>query len=397
MPTPNPSVSESDVRSSLRGVIDPELGDNVVDLGMIRQISNDGDGTVTVWVALTVATCPLRSQLQRDIVARTESLPGVTKVNVEMTTMSPEERSAVMARARWKARDTSPDTEIPPNTRVLAIASGKGGVGKSSIAVNLAVALANRGLTVGLLDADIAGFSVPHLLGLRSRLQVEGGKMRPLEAAYGKGTLKVVSMGLIEGSGEDQAVMFRGLMLNRALQHFLEDVRWGPLDYLLIDMPPGTGDVQMGLARMLPRADMIVITTPAMAAQQVAARAIDMARRGFLRVAGVIENMSAMDVEGNSLALFGSGGGARLAESSGVPLLAQVPLDPAISSGGDTGSPVASETPTLPAGRVFARLAADIVENVAPLVQMDGCTSRLLDALNRGQNGPLPQTARVDE
>ena len=188
-------------------------------------------------------------------------------------------------------------------------------------------------------------------------------------------------MGMIEGSGEEEAVMFRGLMLNRALQHFLEDVTWGELDYLLIDMPPGTGDVQMGLARMLPRADMLVVTTPAQAAQQVAARAVDMARRGYLRVAGVIENMSAFtSADGQRHELFGRDGGKRLAEKTGAPLLAEIPFDPMVVAHGDSGTPVVAAQPELPVSQAFSALAELIATEVIPVVEMAGCTTRLLDA-----------------
>jgi len=375
-----PPVSDEAVRNALRGVIDPELGDNIVDLQMVRGVAVD-DGAVTVSVALTVAGCPLRTQLRKDIENRVGSIPGVGSVRVDMGEMTGSEKQALMARARWKAREDAPHTDIPPTARVLAISSGKGGVGKSSITANLAVALAGRGLTVGVLDADIWGFSIPRMLGLEGRIpgeRTEGGpKMTPLSKEVGPGRLKVVSMGFL--SGEDEAIMWRGLMLNRALQHFLEDVRWGDMDYLLIDMPPGTGDVQMGLARMLPRAEMLVVTTPALAAQKVAARAADMARRGYLRVAGIIENMSAFTCEhGVSYALFGEGGGSRLAHDLGVPLIGSVPLDPAVAAGGDAGEPAALSGAGA-VGEAFAALAERIVTDVAPLVEMSGCTARMLE------------------
>ncbi len=218
---------------------------------------------------------------------------------------------------------------MPANARVLAIASGKGGVGKSSVTVNLAVALAARGLTVGVLDADIWGFSVPRLLGMEGGVEARQGKMVPLERRVGPGTLRVLSMGFL--ADEEQAIMWRGLVLNRAVQQFLQDAHWGDLDYLLIDLPPGTGDIQMGLARLLPRTELLVVTTPPVAAQKVAARAADMARRGYLRVAGVIENMSDFTCEhGTTYALFGSGGGERLAQGLGVPLVGSIPLHPGI-------------------------------------------------------------------
>lgn len=379
---PNP-FSEEGILQALRGVMDPELGDNVVDLGMIRGVTITGSN-VEVRIALTIAGCPLRTQLRNDVTTRVSSIEGVEDVRVVMGEMTPDERATLMARARWRARDSAPVTQIPANTRVIAIASGKGGVGKSSVTANLAAALAGRGLTVGVLDADIAGFSLPRLLGVDRRLEATDGKIQPLEKHVGKGSLQVVSMGLIEGSGEDEAIMLRGLMLNRALQHFVEDVAWGAMDYLLIDMPPGTSDVQMGLARMLPRADMLVVTTPALAAQQVAARAIDMARRGYLRVAGVIENMSAFICDdGNRYALFGEGGGQRLAMKTGVPLLAQIPLDTAVAAAGDAGAPVVVSQPESAAAIELIALADKIVDETVPLVEMSGCTSRLLDAAAR--------------
>jgi len=380
-------VDTEAVRGALTGVIDPELGDNIVDLGMVRDIAVE-DGTVRVTVALTVAGCPLRSQLRSDIEGRVGSLPGVGAVQVEMGEMTADERSALMARARWKARDDAPATDIPPSTRVVAVSSGKGGVGKSSVTVNLAATLAARGLTVGLLDADIWGFSVPRMLGLEGKIPARDRKMVPLERKVGDGLLKVISMGFL--SGEEEAIMWRGLILNRALQHFLEDVAWGDLDYLLIDMPPGTGDIQMGLARMLPRAEMVIVTTPALAAQKVAARAADMARRGYLRVAGVIENMSAFVCDhGESYALFGSGGGQRLAEQTGVPLLGSIPLDPSVAAGGDTGSPVVltEDLADSPVARAFAALADRFCEAV-PVVELSGCTARMLDHIEEALGPP---------
>jgi ATP-binding protein involved in chromosome partitioning len=296
--------------------------------------------------------------------------------------MTSDERSDVMSRARWKARDNAVQTDIPATCRILAIASGKGGVGKSSITANLAVLLAERGFTVGVLDADVGGFSMPRLLGMDNSIEGERageGKtvMKPVVRPVGEGTLRLVSMGSIAGANETEAIMWRGMMLNRAVQHFLEDVEWGDLDYLLIDMPPGTSDIQMGLARMLPRTDVVIVTTPATAAQQVAARAADMARKGFLRVAGVIENMGPMvDADGTVTAIFGSGGGQQLADSIGVPLLGSVPLDAAVAAGGDSGSPVALEHPRSPAGVAYRRLAEIVVTDVAPPIEIAECSLR---------------------
>jgi ATP-binding protein involved in chromosome partitioning len=365
-----------EVRECLRAVIDPELGDTIVDLGMVRDVAIEG-GDVTVKVALTIAACPLRSQIEKDVVGHVQSLAWVQSVRVEVAAMDADERAAVMARARWKAREDAPETAVPADARVLAIASGKGGVGKSSVTVNLAVALAARGLTVGVLDADIWGFSVPRLLGMEGGVEAREGKMVPLERRVGPGTLRVLSMGFL--ADEEQAIMWRGLVLNRAVQQFLQDAHWGDLDYLLIDLPPGTGDIQMGLARLLPRTELLVVTTPPVAAQKVAARAADMARRGYLRVAGVIENMSDFTCEhGTTYALFGSGGGARLAHGLGVPLVGSIPLHPAFAASGDAGVPVASQGDSELAA-VFADMARVIAEEVAPLIEAQGCTARMLE------------------
>ncbi|MFT7648398.1 MAG: ATP-binding protein involved in chromosome partitioning [Candidatus Poriferisodalaceae bacterium] len=370
------------IMNALRGVIDPELGDNIVDLGMVKRLERDAARAVHITISLTTAGCPLRAQLMRDAKSRVGSLPGIEAVKIHFGEMTSDERSNVMSRARWKARDNAVQTDIPATCRILAIASGKGGVGKSSVTANLAVLLAERGLTVGVLDADVGGFSMPQLLGIDSSIEGESageGKtlMKPVVRPVGEGTLRVVSMGSIAGANETEAIMWRGLMLNRAVQHFLEDVQWGDLDYLLIDMPPGTSDIQMGLARMLPRTDVVIVTTPAKAAQQVAARAADMARKGFLRVAGVIENMGpAVDTDGTVTAIFGSGGGQQLAENIGVPLLASIPLDAAVAAGGDSGSPVALAHPRSPAAVVYRDLAEIIVADVAPPIEIAECSLR---------------------
>jgi len=261
------------------------------------------------------------------------------------------------------------------------VASGKGGVGKSSVTVNLACALAREGSAVGILDADIWGFSVPRMVGVDTRLAADGGSglISPERVDLGEGHLEVVSMGLLVEE-EGSALMWRGLILNRAVRHFLEDVAWGELDYLLVDMPPGTGDVQMGLARMLPRAEVLVVTTPAVAAQKVATRVVDMARKNHLHIAGVVENMSVyVDDEGREHAIFGEGGGRRLAREAGLPLLGTIPIEPAVGRGGDEGRPVALGDG--PGSEAFATLASRVRE-VCPPPDMTGCSARLLGAVD---------------
>jgi ATP-binding protein involved in chromosome partitioning len=374
-----PSVAEVTLR--LKAVMDPELGDNIVDLGMAAVDSISADGVVAIAMKLTIKGCPLRVQIKKDIESRLETHPGVTKVTIDWGEMTADERTAVMTRARWNAREQAPDTQIPLNTRILAIASGKGGVGKSSVTVNLAAALASVGHTVGVLDADIWGFSIPRMLGISDRLEarriegIEKPRMIPNERVVGKGLLKVVSTGMLV-EDESTALMWRGLMLTKAVEQFLNDVHWGELDYLLIDMPPGTGDVQMGLARMLPRTDLVIVTTPSVSAQKVAIRAADMARRSFLRVAGVIENMSAFTCEhGESYPLFGEGGGQTLADEIGSVLLGQVPIEAAVANGGDTGEPIVL-TSTGPAAQAFLAIAANIMNTTVPVTEMGGCTAR---------------------
>jgi ATP-binding protein involved in chromosome partitioning len=369
----------------LRGVIDPELGSDIVDLGMARRAEVSDDGSVNVVVALTTAGCPLRAQIQKDVKTKIAALPGVVDVRIEWTEMTAEQRAAAMGKARWNARGESPASAVPARTRVICVASGKGGVGKSSVTVNLAVALAQRGYHVGVLDADIWGFSVPRMAGVEGRLEAKAGERKIVPRTRPMGTdggrLEIVSMGLLVDD-EEEALMWRGLMLNRAVQHFLEDVAWPEdLDYLLVDMPPGTGDVQMGLARMLPRAEVLIVTTPAQAAQKVATRAATMARKTYLRVCGVVENMSAFVApDGTSWPVFGEGGGAALAHEIGAPLLASIPLEAAVSAGGDAGQPVAQGEG--PAADAFRALAEQIVTEAVPPVDLAGCSARLVSAFD---------------
>lgn len=365
--------------ATLRGVVDPELGADIVELGMVNGVVVNDDGWVEVTVALTISGCPLRVQIRDDVQSKVSGLPGVAGVKVHFGEMNQEQRSAVMQRARKSAANRAPVTEVPLTARVLAVASGKGGVGKSSVTVNLASALAARGFSVGVLDADIWGFSVPRMLGINVRLGAGAkGLIRPHEIPVGTGRLKVVSMGLVVDD-EDKAIMWRGLMLAKALEEFLTKVAWGDLDYLLLDMPPGTGDVQMALGRILPRAEVLVVTTPALAAQKVAVRVADMARRSYLKVLGVIENMTAFTCDhGEVYALFGSGGGQALATDLGVPLIAQVPLEPEVSAANDAGRPLSVAAPQSAAGAAFAAAADRIADELLPPVDMAGCTARML-------------------
>ena len=371
--------TDADVMATLRGVVDPELGADIVELGMVNGVQVNDDGWVEVTIALTISGCPLRVQIRDDVVSKVSGLPGVAGVKVHFGEMNQEQRSAVMQRARKSAANRAPATEVPLTARILAVASGKGGVGKSSVTVNLASALAARGFSVGVLDADIWGFSVPRMLGINVRLGAgDGGLIRPHEIEVGAGKLKVVSMGLVVDD-EDKAIMWRGLMLAKALEEFLTKVAWGDLDYLLLDMPPGTGDVQMALGRILPRAEVLVVTTPALAAQKVAIRVADMARRSYLKVLGVIENMSTFTCDhGEVYSLFGSGGGQALATDLGVPLIAQVPLEPAVSAANDSGQPLSVAAPDGAAGAAFAAAADRIADELLPPVDMAGCTARML-------------------
>jgi ATP-binding protein involved in chromosome partitioning len=363
-----------DIEAALRGVIDPELNADIVELGMVSDINLDGSHA-SIGVALTVAACPMRDQIETDVVRKVKAIPSIETVSVNITAMTGKERSELMGKVRLRAREIATPTMISPQTRVIAVSSGKGGVGKSSLSVNLALAISALGHRTGLLDADIWGFSVPRMLAsIDERLEAgDDRKIQPLQAAG----LEVVSTGLLLDD-EDTALMWRGLMLSKALEQFLTDVAWSPnLGYLVIDMPPGTGDVQMALSRMLPQAEMVVVTTPQRAAQKVAARVADMARRSHMPVVGVIENMSGFTTEdGRHYALFGSGGGSELADQLGVPLLGQIPLDPNVVNGGDEGRPVVTEDPEGPAGASIRSVAARLVELIPPAAE-DTCTARI--------------------
>lgn len=367
-------VDRAEVLKTLKGVQDPELGGDVVELGMITDVEIEG-GEVTVGLALTIAECPLRNQIEGDTRRRVGNIPGVDSVVINTTAMTDRQRSEMMSTARRKVRENAEPTQIAPTTRVIAIASGKGGVGKSSMTVNLAAGVAAEGFEVGVLDADIWGFSIPRMLGVKGPLQAdpETGLIEPAT----RGGLKVVSTGLIV-EDEETALMWRGLMLSKALEQFLNEVAWGSLDYLLIDMPPGTGDVQMALTRMLPQTEMVVVTTPQAAAQKVAIRVADMARRSHMPIVGVIENMSGE--------VFGTGGGADLSADLCVPLLGSVPLDPAVVASGDAGTPVFDGEEPSAASEALAGVVDRLIQAVPP-AHLETCTGRIAKLLTDLENG----------
>lgn len=381
---------EKKVSLALENVIDPELGDNIVSLGMYLGSSLDDDGTATIKIGLTAAGCPLRSQIKRDIEQALGHIKEIRRTVVEMGELTREQKTRLMDIARKNAQRESPEVEIPQSSRIIAISSGKGGVGKSSLTANLSAAIASQGLTVGLLDADIWGFSLPRMLGVSGRIEAEGTKdswrMSPIRKQIGSGELQIISMGFL-AQGDSDAIMWRGLMLSRALQHFIENVAWSKVDYLLIDMPPGTGDIQMALSRMLPRTEMIIVTTPAKGASVVASRMGDMAKKGHLRIAGVVENMSGFTCDhGEDYSLFGSGGGQEVADQLGTSLIAQIPFTPSIARLGDMGMTLVEaemqHQHERQARDAIIRLAHDIITKIAPIYEVQSCTARMFDAIN---------------
>jgi ATP-binding protein involved in chromosome partitioning len=313
------------VLKALEGVIDPELRKPVTELDMVRDVAIDG-GDVRVTIALTVAGCPLRESFQDQVAEVMRDVQGVERVAVGFDVMTPDERQALTAKLRSGFKGRGQGLSLDASTRVVAVCSGKGGVGKSTLTANLAVAFSQLGKSVGVLDADVYGHSIPHLLGIHQKpVLVDKMIVPPV-----KHELKLMSIGFF--LDDNQPVMWRGPMLHRALEQFLSDVHWGELDLLVVDMPPGTGDVAISLGQLLPRAETIVVTTPQPAAQEVASRAGVMAQKTGMRLVGVVENMSGE--------VFGSGGGERLAEELGIPLLGRVPLDPALRESGDAGEPL---------------------------------------------------------
>ena len=354
------------VRQALRQVLDPEIGRPIEDIGMLQDIEVES-GEVRVHVLITIEGCPLKDRITQDVTAAVRPLEGVERVDVRLSPMSQDQRQRLVHTLRGGTDGAAPPQKtigFPDSTSVIAIASGKGGVGKSSVTVNLAAALASEGKAVGVLDADVWGFSVPRMLGVSGKPVGFNDMILPLE---GHG-VKVISMGFFVPEGTP--VIWRGPMLHKAIEQFLGDVYWGDLDFLLCDLPPGTGDVSISLASFLPGASMVVVTTPQEAARTVAERAGKMAERTNLRPLGVIENMSWFVCPhcGERETIFGEGGGLEAAQTLNVPLLAQVPLMPAMREGGDTGSPIVLSQPDSPAAEALRDAASALVRTTTSKV-----------------------------
>jgi ATP-binding protein involved in chromosome partitioning len=341
------AVNREQVYDALSKVIDPELRKPVTELDMVRDVRIDG-GRVEVTIALTVAGCPLRASFQDQVDEHIAPLPGVESVGLEFDVMSPEEKTALSAKLRGGVSERTKGIALDKDTRVLAIASGKGGVGKSTLTANLAAAFSSLGHRTGVLDADVYGHSIPHMLGVHQRPVVVDKMIVPPV----RDELKLMSIGFF--LDENGPIMWRGPMLHRALEQFLSDVHWGELDTLIVDMPPGTGDVAISLGQLLPRAEALVVTTPQPAAQEVAVRAGLMARKTNMRLLGVIENM----VGG----VFGSGGGERLAAELDIPLLGSIQLDPALREHADEGEPLVWAEPDSPTSQAIVHIAQAIDE-----------------------------------
>ena len=352
-------VTEDQVRQALRNVLDPEIGKPIEDIGMLQGIEVN-DGSVRVHVLITIEGCPLKDRITADVTSALQPL-GVDRVDVDLSPMSEQQRAELVTKLRGGAAPAPQQQRqffVGTDTTVIAVASGKGGVGKSSVTVNLACALAAEGHRVGVLDADVWGFSVPRMIGVTGQPVGFNNMILPLES-HG---VKVISMGFFVP--EETPVIWRGPMLHKAIEQFLGDVYWGDLDFLLADLPPGTGDVSISLASFLPGASMLVVTTPQEAARKVAERAGKMAERTNLRPLGVIENMSwfACPHCGERTSIFGSGGGQEAADTLGVPLFAQVPLVPDLREGGDEGRPIVVTDPDSPAGQALRDAARAVAQ-----------------------------------
>ncbi|WP_112270961.1 Mrp/NBP35 family ATP-binding protein [Lentzea terrae] len=381
MTTTQPLPTVEDVRKALAGVQDPEIRRPITEIGMVKDVEVGSDGNVVVGVYLTVAGCPMRDKITKDVTAAVSALDGVSSVRVDLDVMSDAQRTELRKTLRGGTEEpVIPFAQPGSLTRVYCVASGKGGVGKSSVTVNLAVAMAARGLSVGIVDADIYGHSIPRMLGADGKpTQVEKMIMPP--QAHG---VKVISIGMFTPG--NTPVVWRGPMLHRALQQFLADVFWGDLDVLLLDLPPGTGDVAISVAQLVPNAEILVVTTPQAAAAEVAERAGSIALQTRQRVAGVIENMSYFEMpDGSRSEIFGSGGGQAVAESltksigSEVPLLGQVPLDPRLRENGDTGTPIVQAVPDSAAAQVLSDVAKKLT------VKSRGLAGRLLNVSPAGR------------
>jgi ATP-binding protein involved in chromosome partitioning len=361
MSAPAPTV-EAALTAALATVDDPEIHRPITELGMVRSVQVRADGTAEIGILLTVAGCPLRDKLRTDITAAARTVAGIRAVEIDFGVMSDEQRRNLQSSLRGGtggAEPVIPFAQPGSRTRVYAVASGKGGVGKSSVTVNLAASLAARGLSVGVVDADIYGHSVPRMLSVHGRPTRVEDMIMPPQAVHG---IKVISIGMFTPG--NAAVVWRGPMLDRALRQFLGDVYWGELDVLLVDLPPGTGDIAISLAQTLPTAEIIVVTTPQAAAAEVAERAGAIALQTHQRLLGVIENMSWLQLpDGSRLEVFGSGGGRDVAESltraigASVPLLGQIPLDIRLRETGDTGTPIVLADPSAASAQALTRIA----------------------------------------